>query len=89
MSFSQLLAVKKDIIFGVHLKQISYYFGALEIKSCKFLAYELELLWFFFINFTSRRNFWATLISNSGLININSSSYLGVYLSWTKLVLEN
>ena len=85
MSFSQLSAVKKDIIFGVHLKQISYYFGALEIKSCKFLAYELELLWFFFINFTSRRNFWA----NSGLININSSSYLGVYLSWTKLVLEN
>ena len=47
MSFSQLSAVKKDIIFGVHLKQISYYFGALEIKSCKFLAYELELLWFF------------------------------------------
>ena len=53
MSFSQLSAVKKDIIFGVHLKQISYYFGALEIKSCKFLAYELELLWFFYqLHFT-------------------------------------
>ena len=49
MSFSQLSAVKKDIIFGVHLKQISYYFGALEIKSCKFLAYELELLSFFLL----------------------------------------